>query len=160
MPTAAPKQSFSPIVAWLDDARLLMLSTDDQQVSRLAVLDVKANTLTTLKAIGGVRSFAVSGDRATIVAATEAALYAAPVGDWLGGTQPRKVVDLGAEQVVWHLALNRDGSALAMLSGTEAADGKVTAIAEIGYTAGPGAWTQAFNSPVPFRTARGQVWVG
>jgi hypothetical protein len=160
VPAAAPRQSFSPIVAWLDDVRLMMLSTDDQQVSRLAVLDVKTNTLVTLKAIGGVRCFAVSGDRATIVAVTEAAVYAAPIGDWLAGTEPRKVVDLGDDQVVWHLALNGDGSALAMLSGTASADGKVAAIAEIGYTAGPGAWKQAFNSPVPFKTARGQAWVG
>ena len=41
----APSQSFTPLVAWLDDARLLVLTTDNLQASRLAVVDVGARTI-------------------------------------------------------------------------------------------------------------------
>jgi hypothetical protein len=159
LPAAAPIQSFSPVAAWLDDGRLLTLSTDKDQVSRLAVLDVTADKLTLMNAIGGVRAFAVSGDRQTIVAATESAVYSGRVKDWLAAAAPDTVVSLAADQIVWHIAVNRDGSAMAMLSGTEAADGKVTSVTELGFSAADGRWKPAFNSPVPFDGAAGQVWV-
>ena len=158
IPRSAPEQSFSPLVAWLDDSRLLVLSTDEAQVSRLAVLDVAKDALTTSKAVGGVHSFALSGDRKRLVVASGAALFVAPVTDWLGSAAPKWMADLAPDQVVWDLALNDAGDTVAMLSGTEAADGKVSAVVEVEYSLRGGTWTQILSSPVPFKTAKGQVW--
>ena len=156
----APASAFSPLVAWIDPDRLVALSTDAEQISRLAVIDTARQSLSTLRGLGGVRVFAVSPDRRTLAAATESAVYVAPVLDWVGGSAPAKGLTLGPSQVVWDLALDAVGSHMAMLSGTESADGTVTDVHETGYARNGSSWQTTFDAPVPFTHASGQVWLG
>ena len=155
----APPQSFTPLVAWLDDTRLLVLSTDKDQVSRLAVVDTAAATMRPINTIGGIDSFAVSADRMTLVAATEGDIFVAPVSEWIAGAQPQKIASVGASSVIWGLALDKSGIGLAMLSGTASTDGGVGNIHEVGYAKGGSTWSQSFDAPAPITTARGQAWV-
>ncbi|HEX7497884.1 MAG TPA: hypothetical protein VF344_05400 [Candidatus Limnocylindrales bacterium] len=154
----APSQSFTPLIAWLDDTRLLVLSTDKDQVSRLAVVDTAAETMTLIRTIGGIDSFAVSGDRMTLVAATEGDIFVAPVSDWVAGAPPAKLSSVGANGVIWGLAVDKNGTQLAMLAGTVSVDGAVTELHEVGYTKRGSAWLPSCNSLAPFTTARGQAW--
>jgi len=155
----APPQSFTPLVAWLDDTRLLVLSTDKDQVSRLAVVDTAAATMTPINTIGGIDSFAVSADRMTLVAATEGDIFVAPVSEWIAGAQPQKIASVGASSVIWGLALDKSGIGLAMLSGTASTDGGVGNIHEVGYAKGGSTWSQSFDAPAPITSAKGQAWV-
>ena len=155
----APTQSFTPLIAWLDDTRLLVLSTDKDQVSRLAVVDTAAATMTPINTIGGIDSFAVSADRMTLVAATEGDIFVAPVSEWIAGAQPQKIASVGASSVIWGLALDKSGIGLAMLSGTASADGRVGNIHEVGYAKGGSTWSQSFDAPAPITSAKGQAWV-
>ncbi len=155
----APTESFTPLIAWLDDTRLLVLSTDKQQVSQLAVIDTVAATMTPITTIGGISAFAISADRMTLVAATEGDIFVAPVLDWIAGKQPQKIASAAASSVIWGIALDQNGTHVAMLSGTVSADGGVGNIHEIGYTTSGSAWSLAFDAPAPITTARGQAWV-
>jgi hypothetical protein len=155
----APTQSFTPLVAWLDDSRLLVLTTDKEQVSRLAVVDVAARTIEPSTVLAGVRVFAVSQDKRYLSVATETRVYAGPVEAFLGTGQPATVATVDPSAVVWGLALDDAGTRLAILSGTVAADGLVTSVRETGYARGPAAWAKAFDSPAPFGKAMDQVWM-
>lgn len=155
----APTESFTPLIAWLDDTRLLVLSTDRQQVSRLAVIDTAAATMTPITTIGGIDFFAVSADRMTLVASTEGDIFVAPVSEWIAGAQPQKIGSVVASSVIWGLALDKSGTHLAMLSGTVSADGRVGNIREVGYAKGGSTWVQSFDAPAPITTARAQAWV-
>jgi hypothetical protein len=155
----APTQSFTPLVAWLDDSRLLVLTTDKEQVSRLAVVDVAARTIEPSPVLAGIRVFGVSQDRRYLSVATATSVYAGPVEAFLVTGQPAVVATVDPSAVVWGLALDDIGTRLAMLSGTVAADGLVTSIREIGYDRGPAAWAKAFDSPAPFGKATDQVWM-
>jgi hypothetical protein len=154
----APTQSFTPLIAWLDDTRLLVLSTDKDQVSRLAVVDTAAATMTPIETIGGIDSFAVSGDRMTLVAATEGDIFVAQVSDWVAGLQPEKVARVDANSVIWGLALDNNGAQVAMLAGTASADGTVTNLHEVGYAKRASAWLQSFNAQAPITKGKGQAW--
>jgi hypothetical protein len=157
----APTQSFTPLAAWLDDTRLLVLTTDKEQVSRLAVVDVAAATIEASPVLAGIRVFAVSQDRRRLSVATETSVYAGPVEAFLGTGQPAPatVATVDPSAVVWGLALDDAGTRLAMLSGTVAADGAVTSVREIGYAKGSESWTKEFDSPAPFGKALAQVWM-
>jgi hypothetical protein len=155
----APAESFTPLVAWLDDTRLLVLSTDNQQVSALAVIDTAAGTMTPIRTIGGIDFFALSSDRVTLVASTQQDIFVAPVSEWIAGAQPQKIASVGAVRVIWSLALDSNGTNLALLSGAVSADGHVSQVHEVGYTRGASAWSQSFDNAAPFSTSRGQVWV-
>jgi hypothetical protein len=157
--TPAPADSFTPLVAWLDEARLLVLSTDAQQVSRLAVINTVTHSIQPSQTVPGAHLFAVSGNRQLVVASTEKAIYAEPANSLLGGTTPQSVVTLQASQVVWALALDTDGSRVFMLSGTEAADGTVGAIHELGYVRKGASWVRFFDTPAPFNQAIAQAWI-
>jgi hypothetical protein len=154
-----PAQSFTPLVAWLDDTRLLVLTTDNQQVSRLAVVDVAAHTLQPSTSFAGVRFFALSADRRYLAAAIGSSVYAGAVEAFLGTGQPATVASVDPSAVVWGLALDDAGTRLAMLSGTVAADGLVTAVREVGYAKGSESWVKEFDSPAPFGKAIAQVWM-
>lgn len=155
----APSQPFTPLVAWLDDVRLLVLSTDVDQFSRLAIIDIEARTIQPSKAIAGVRFFAVSPDRRTLAAVTEAEVFAGPLEAFLGSDRPPVVAPIEPTTVVWGLAFDDSGTRLALLSGAVAPDGHVTVIRERGYEKGPASWTSSFDSPAPFDRAIDQVWV-
>ncbi len=155
----APTQSFTPLVAWLDDTRLLVLATDNQQVSRLAVVDSGAHTIKLATALGGIRVFGVSADRQTIAAATEAAIYAGPLVAFTGQTPAQPVATLAAGQVVWALAPDADGSRVFALSGTMAPNGEVGAIHEIGYARAGSGWARVLDTPMPFQRALNQVYL-
>jgi len=155
----APTQSFTPLIAWLDDTRLLVLSTDNQQVSTLAVIDTAAGTMTPIRTIGGIDFFALSSDRVTLVASTQRDIFVAPVSEWIAGAQPQKIASVDAFRVIWGLALDSNGTHLALLSGAVSADGHVSQVHEVGYTRGASAWSQSFDNAAPFTTSRGQVWI-
>jgi hypothetical protein len=154
----APTQSFTPLIAWLDDTRIVVLSTDKDQVSRLAVVDTAAQTMTQIKTIGGIDSFAVSGDRMTLVAATEGDIFVAPVSDWVAGVRPERLASVDANGVIWGLAVDENGTRVAMLAGAASADGTVTKLHDVGYEKRSSAWSQSFNATAPITTAKGQAW--
>ena len=154
----APTQPFTPGIAWLDDSRLVVLSTDNRQVSRLAIVDSIAHSIEPAAALAGVRVVAVSADGRTIAAATGTAVYAGPLSAFRGTSAPAPIDALDPAQVVWAPALNSGGSRLSMLSGTVASDGTVGSIHEIGYALeGPG-WTKVLDVAVPFARVIGQVY--
>ena len=157
--TPVPTESFSPLVAWLDDSRLMVLDTDKFEVSRLGVVDTNAHTISTAQALGGVRVFALSSDRQIIAAATERAVYVGPVGTFLGQTLPQAMVPLGDSQVTWALALDATGLRLFLLSGTMAPDGSVSSIREVGYSRQGSGWAKVLDSSTPFERAIGQVYL-
>jgi hypothetical protein len=72
---------------------------------------------------------------------------------------PPKAVTLDDLRIVWALALDAGGSMIFMLSGTEAADGTVRAIRELGYSKQGSTWTKVLDSPTPFGTAIAQVYL-
>ena len=154
-----PVSAFAPRAAWVDTNRLLVMNTDAALVSRLSVFDVEGGTLSDLTAIGGIRDFAVAGDRQTVAAATEGNVYVGTAAEWLDGAAPPSIITLGKKQVVWDLAMDSDGTHLAMLSGTVAADGSVSGIRELVYLKQLGSWTADSSTVVPFGKAVGQVWL-
>jgi hypothetical protein len=157
--TPTPASPFGPSVAWLDETRVVALSADNRQIFRLAVIDPAKGTVSLLQGLTGVRAFAVSPDRKSLVAATESGVYVASVSEWLVGRVPAAVATLKPSQVVWDVALSGDNSRVAMLSGTESPDGTVGDIHELGYGWKQGEWAPLFNSPVPFDQVGGQIWL-
>ncbi len=155
--TPAPVQPFTPLVAWLDASRLLVLTTDQELISRLAVLDVRGHSLEAWRSLAGVREFAVSGDRQTVAMATGAAIFVSPASSIGSTAQPESVATLGEAQVVWALALDSAGSEMFMLSGTVAADGTVGSVREIGYSRHGSTWVRVVDEAVPFDHAAAQI---
>ena len=157
--TPAPTQPFTPIVSWIDGSRLLVLSTDNLQESRLAVVDPVAHTIDSARAPAGVHFFAVSSDGKTVAAATENAIYAGPLAAFTRAAAPAPIATLADAQVVWALALDESGSKLFMLSGLLGSDGTVGTVHEVGYTRSGPAWTRFLDSGVPFGRAIDQVYL-
>ena len=157
--TPAPAQSFSPLVAWLDEDRLLVLSTDNRQVSRMAVIYVAAHTMKAAEALSGVRVFAASVDGKTLAAATEGAAYVAPFEAFTGSRSPDPIVTLADRQVVWGLALDGTGSRLFMLSGSIGGSGSIGDVHELVYARQGSGWQKVLDSAVPFGRAVGQVYL-
>lgn len=155
----SPSSPFGPSVAWLDEDRLVALSADPQMISRLAVVDTANHSVTVLQGLPGIRTFGMAPDRRSLAAATESDVYVASIASWLAERQPKPAVTLEPGHIVWDLAISGDGSRLAMLSGTEAADGTVGAIHELVYEATAGSWKRIASSPAPFTGADGQVWL-
>ncbi len=154
----APTQSFTPLVAWLDDSRLLVLTTDEEQTSRLAVVDLTAQTIEPTTALAGIRVFALSGDRRYVAASTGTTLYAGPVEAFLRTGQTETVAEIDPSAVIWGLACDGPGAHVAMFSGTVAADGQVASAREVGYARLPHAWAKEFDSPALFGKPVDQVW--
>ena len=154
-----PSSPFGPSVAWLDDTHLAILSTDTKMASRLATIDTAGHSARLLTGLSGVRLFALSPDRKILAAATSSGVYVAPVADWLADKAASKALSVKSDQVVWDLALDGTGTRLAMLAGSVGPDGTVADVHEIGYKLNGRAWTQIFNSSVPFARAAGQVWL-
>jgi hypothetical protein len=155
----APSAPFGPSLAWLDAGRLAVISADGMQIPRLAVIDTASHTLTLQKKVAGIRVFGVSPDAKTLAAATESAVLAGPVSDWMAGQVPGTVVTLKPSQVAWDLALSNDGSGLAMLSGTADAQGNVTDIHELVYLRSATGWSPVADVSVPFLQDSGQIWL-
>jgi len=150
-------QPFAPLVAWLDGGRRLVLTTDVEQVSRLSILDA-AGLDTPLPGLRGCRWFGVSGDRKTIVAATDSAVYVGSTASWLAGDAPKKVVDVPDGSVVWGLALNRDGGKVAFFEGRVADDGAVQDVHERILEGDSAGWGLVSDTAVPFQDPVGQAW--
>ena len=153
----APTQSFTPLVAWLDETRLLVLTMDNRQDSRLALVKLGSQAVATSSSVLGATVFAVSGDRQSVAVATENAVYAGSVATFLSGSQPEQVATLTGAQVVWAISLNSAGTEVFMLSGTAAADGTLTSFHELEYSRQGSSWTKVMDSPAPFATAVSQV---
>ncbi|HEX7491839.1 MAG TPA: hypothetical protein VF337_09080 [Candidatus Limnocylindrales bacterium] len=156
----APSQAFTPSAAWLDDSRLLVLSTDNSQVSRLAVVDTATQTLKAGTAVSGVRVMGLSGDRQVVCVATEAAVSIGSVDSLLGSGPITPTIGLASDQVVWGLTLDARGSHLYMFSGTPAADGQVGAGREVVYAKLGSEWVRVLDSAVLFGRPIGQVLLG
>jgi hypothetical protein len=156
---AVAQQPFTPLIGWLDEQRMVFLTTDVQQVSRVAVGADPASAQPLTQLIG-CRWVTVSADGGTIAAATGSALYVGPSADWLAGKQPAEVAQVDEGSVVWDLALDRTGGRLAYLTGVVAADGTVGSIREIVYKASASGWQKAADVSVPFNKTRGQAWLG
>jgi hypothetical protein len=153
-------QSFTPQAAWLDESRLLILAMDRALVSRLTSMNTGDGTLTAGGAVSGIRVAGLSGDRATAVVATEAALYVGSVPSLLGQAAVQPAVNLNAAQIVWALTLDSNGSQLFLLSGQMAPDGVVGSVRELGYAQQGSSWVKMLDVPVPFGRAIGQVFLG
>jgi hypothetical protein len=157
--SAAPKESFTPGAVWLDESRLLVTTTGNDQVSRLGVVDTGTGTLKPSQSVSGVRVIGLSGDRLTACLATEAAVFVGPVDSLLAPDSPTRSVTLASGQVVWGLTLDTNGSRLYMFSGTVASDGKVGSVQELGYAKQGPTWVQVLGLAVPFGRAIGQVFL-
>jgi hypothetical protein len=156
----APTWPFTPLVGWIDADRLLVLNQGTDNVSRVAVVNSSDHSTQTLNALIDVRWFAISGDRTTVAAARESGIYVGQVTAWLAGEHPAQILPLNRMQIVWDLALDRTGTHVAMLSGTEAADGAVVDIRELGYAKSRSGWELTCDAGVPFTRVLGQVWLG
>jgi len=152
-------QPFSPLVAWIDGSRRVVLTTDARQVSRLAV-SAKPGEYQPLAAIEGCRWFAVSADGKTIAVATDDAVFAGSTAAVLAGTAPGAISQVAAGAVVWDLALDASGTRLAFLTGTVGADGTVSAPTEVVYQRAAAAWAQSAEVDAPAARIIGQAWAG
>lgn len=155
----APTQSFTPLVAWLDETQVLVLSTDNQQQSRLTIVDSTAHTLEPAMAFVGVTAFGLSSDRKTIAAAMGNGVYAGPLAAYTGQAAPQQIMALSELQIVWAVAADTNGSRVFMLSGLVEPDGKVNAIRELGYSKQGATWTKILDSPAPCSRAIAQVYL-
>lgn len=155
----APTQSFTPLVAWLDDSRLLVLTTDEAQVSRLAVIDVSARTIKPAIALAGVRVFALSQDRRAMAAATGTGVYAGPVEAFLATGETGLVAAVDPSAVVWGLAMDDAGTKVAMFSGKVTPGGLVSSARAIGYVRQAESWVMEFDSAAPLGKTLDQVWL-
>jgi hypothetical protein len=118
-------QPFTPLVAWADATRRIVLATDARQVSQLAVL-AGPGSYQLIAGLEGCRWFGLSGDGRTIVVATDAAVYVGPTEAVLAGTMPAQIAPIASGAVAWDLVLDRAGARLAYLVGDVAADGTVS----------------------------------
>ena len=157
--TPAPTQTFMPLIAWLDETRLLVLNTDNQQVSRLADVDVDSHTMDLGQAIAGVDCFGLSGDRQTVAVSNGSAVYAGSVTSFMGRSSIPRVMAFEDFHVAWALAPDTTGDHIFMLSGTVTPDGQITSIHELGYARQGSGWTQVLDSPAPFTRAIAQVYL-
>jgi len=155
--TPAPSESFAPLVATLDATHLVVMTMDGNEVSRLAVIDTANHTMTTSKAIGGIRDFALSADRRSVAVATDGGAYVGSVADFIAGKAPKLVATVADAAVVWGLALDASGSQLYVLSGTVASDGTVGTVHELGYVRQGSGWVRSMDSATPFTSAVDQV---
>ena len=155
----APAQAFTPLVAWLDDLRLLVLTTDEAQVSRLAVIDVSALTIEPAMTLAGVRVFALSPDRRSLAAATGSGVYAGPVEAFLATGTPDLVAAADPSAVIWGLAFDASGTRLAMFSGKVTPGGPVSSTRAIGYRRQAESWVMEFEAAAPLSKALDQVWL-
>jgi hypothetical protein len=155
----SPASPFAPSVAWLDETRVFVLSTDPMQVSRLALVDTGSHTIAPLRVIAGARAFALSPDRRVIAAVTESGVYVGWTADWLTGQEPVRVFTPGDSQVVWGLAFDGSGARLAFFAGSEDPNGTVTGARDVGLRSVNGAWQRDFEVPVPLDQPTGQVWL-
>ena len=156
----APNWSFTPLVGWIDADHVLVLNQGADNTSRFFVVNSSDGSTETLGSVTDVRWFALSQDRLTVAVSKDAAVYIGHISALRGGDQPAEIGRLDPRQVAWDLALDQTGTHLAMLSGTEAADGAVEDIREVGYTLLPSGWARSYDAPVPFTKALGQVWLG
>jgi len=154
---SAPNDPFAPDIAWLDETHLLVMSTDKFQVSRLAIVDIAAKKLTVSATLAGVHEFAVSGDRSVVVASTESGVFVTIPADIARGAAAKHVLTQEPGAVVWALASNRDGSAVFMMTGTEASDGSISNMRDVGYTVAGGGWSKSLEVAAPFRNVTSQV---
>jgi hypothetical protein len=152
-------QPFTPLVAWIDDDRRLVLTTHAGQQSRLSVT-TGPGAYQELTAIDGCRWFTVSGDGSAIAAATDSAVFAGTAGTWLSNEVPQEVLAVSSGQVVWDLALDASGKRLALLSGTVGEDGTVTAPRELVYERSGSSWIQSLDVALPLEDVLGQAWAG
>jgi hypothetical protein len=155
----APHSPFGPSLAWLDQDRLCLLSTDNMQVSRLAVIDLAGKRLSTLSGVAGIRTFGLSPDRKTLAAVTEQGIYVAPVSVWLSGSPLDVTIPTDASSVYWAPAMDATGTQVAIFAGTEGADGSVTQPRDLVYGLRGGSWQKLLDVSAPFAQARNQVWL-
>jgi hypothetical protein len=150
-------QPFTPLVAWMDDARRMVLRTDARQISRLAVTTGPGD-YESVAGVEGVRWFAVSADGSTVALATEDTLYVGAVDAVLAGTPPAKLATVAPGSVAWDLALDRSGSRFAFLTGAVAQDGTVSSATEVIYSRRNGAWSKVDEVAAPPGGTLGQAW--
>lgn len=155
----APTGALTPLVCWIEGGKLLALSADAAQASRIAVMDPPAGSARLLQGLSGIRYFAVSPDGRTLAAATDDGVYVDSVATWLADRTPPKVINLPQGQVVWDLAMDARGTSLAMLSGRVADDGSVADTHELVYRSSGSAWEKVLDTAVPFGRVLGQVWI-
>jgi hypothetical protein len=152
-------QPFTPLVAWIDDDRRLVLTMHAGQQSRLSVI-TGPGAYQELTAVDGCRWFAVSGDGGSIAVATDSGVFAGAAGSWLSNEAPREALPVADGQIVWDLALDTSGRQLALLSGTVGEDGTVAAPHELIYERSGESWILSLDVAVPFQDVLGQAWAG
>ena len=157
--TYAPMQSFTPLIAWVGDSSLLVLSTNQQQISRLAVVDSATRTLSAVQALSGVRVFAASSNGKVIAAASASSIYVVQLTALAAGPAPAPIAGLAEGQVVWAMAMDKTGERLWTLSGQVRSDGSVGSVRELGYVAGASGWAKWLDVAVPFGRGLDQVFL-
>jgi hypothetical protein len=156
----APNWSFTPLVGWIDSDRVLVLTQGVDNTSRLLIVNSSKRSTETVGSVTDVRWFALSQDRLTVAVSKEASIYLGHVSALRAGEKPTEIGKLDPHEIAWDLALDQTGTHLAMLSGTEAADGAVENIHEVGYTLLASGWARTYDALAPFTKALGQIWLG
>jgi hypothetical protein len=156
----APNWSFTPLVGWIDSDRVLVLTQGVDNTSRLLIVNSSERSTETVGSVTDVRWFALSQDRLTVAVSKEASIYLGHVSALRAGEKPTEIGKLDPHEIAWDLALDQTGTHLAMLCGTEAADGAVQNIHEVGYTLLASGWARTYDALAPFTKALGQIWLG
>ncbi|HEX7543469.1 MAG TPA: hypothetical protein VF361_01530 [Candidatus Limnocylindrales bacterium] len=156
----APNWSFTPLVGWIDSDRVLVLNQGVDNTSRLLIVNSSEPSTETVRSVTDVRWFALSQDRLTVAVSKEASIYLGHVSALRVGEKPTEIGKLDPHEIAWDLALDQTGTHLAMLSGTEAADGAIENIHEVGYTLLASGWARTYDALAPFTKALGQIWLG
>lgn len=154
----APVQPLTPAVAWLDDSRLLAISTDAAEVSRVVEIVPGAASYVQTSSVSGVRDLAVSGDRATVALATATRIFAGDVPALFGKGSLAEVAAVPDGSVAWGLALDDDGAALAFLEGAVGPDGIVGDVHLRTFARAGDGWTPVRDAAVQLSTALDVVW--
>jgi hypothetical protein len=155
----APSPLFAQSIAWLDDRRLLLLTTDGTGASQLREVDVAARSFGRSGSVGGVRDFGLSGDGATLVAVTAGSILAGSTGDFLGGGYPAVVGTVPDGELAWAVAVDGDGSVVTLVEAAVADDGTATRPHLVRYARSAGSWTLQSDQPLPLSSVAGLAWV-
>ena len=155
----APPQSFAPLIGWLDETRVVVLTMNKGLDSVLAVVDTTAHTMEPALSYVGVTAFGLSADRTTIATAMGNGVYAGPLAAFTGAGTPQQVMLLDGSQTVWGIAPDSDGARVFTLSGAVGQDGKIASIHELGYARQGSTWAKILDSAAPFSQALGQVYL-
>jgi hypothetical protein len=156
--TPGPVPLYAQSVAWLDDRHLLLLATDGTGASLLREVEVTAGSLGRSGSVGGIRDFGLSGDGGTLAAVTAGSILIGVPAQFLGGNYPRVIGGVPDGELAWAVALDPNGSSVAVVEASVGDDGTATRPHVVVYERGAGGWALRGDAQMPFDTVTGLAW--